>query len=155
MIVDELAGAAWSRVGLIGVEAATVGFIDAAAIAEAEAGRAVVEGPSGTELLIGEWHGVMASTGEDGALDVEVLYDLDGSARALRIEFVDDVATSDGEWSDWQELTISTGSVAACDPFCCANAAYRLVLGFPTGTHRVQRFVAARFGVLGIRLIAS
>jgi hypothetical protein len=153
MIIDELASATWTRAGFIEVDAAMIGFIDAAAIVDTEAGRTAIESPSGVGMLVGEWVGVMAWCEEDGAYDVELLHDVDGLLRAVRVEFVTDIATLDGEWSDWQELTVTTGSVVACDPFCLSSAAHRLVLEVPTGTHRVQKFVAPGIGFLGIRLI--
>lgn len=101
----------------------------------------VVEAPSGVEFLIGEWHGVMAFCEEDGSYDVEVLNDLDGALRSARIEFVNDIPTLDGEWSDWQELTITTGRVAACDPYCLSSAVLGIAMRTETMRARVEQLV--------------
>src|SRR5207248_519825 len=94
------------------------------------------------------------NTRADVGCPVERAVDVAELVRALRIEFVTDVADLHGEWRRVGSLSITSGRCVAADPFCMHSDRYWHELSAPNGTHDVEVYYDD-WDQLRIRLVFS
>lgn len=82
------------------------------------------------------------STRQVNEYPVERALDAEDRVRALRVDFVTDVADLAGEWREVGHVEIGSGRCAVADPYCMhSNPGYYSVeLGAPNGRHPVEVF---------------
>jgi len=157
--------ARWEEVGYIEIDAATAGFGDAHAV------KLLADQPKLFHFVkpvqpfpgIEDWQRVgipfiAAFTRADVACPIERAFDTDGRVGGLRVEFVNDVENSKGEWREVGRLIIFSGRCVVADPYCMRSeqGAYQRELGAPTGSHSVQAFYWEQDqDLLGLRILFS
>jgi len=151
----------WEDAGYIGLESGLVGFGDGRILAMVGDRRDVQLHATSIEpsTWVRDWQPagfpfMAVSTGGDGEYPIERALDADGRVRALRVEFVSDVAEVEGRWVEVGRLVITGGRCVVADPFCMHSNPgwYSRDLGAPNGDHAIEVFHWEQ-DRLGIRIL--
>jgi hypothetical protein len=151
---DRLSGP-WIEIGWIEVDAGTVAFGDPAVLDDTFVLAPTVTLSSGALPDLQDAL-VIQETKADCALPVEVIQGKDGTSRAARMCFTDDVDDLQGGWREVGTLTITNEKCFASDPYC-EGRGYRFEFSLPSGGYAAEVFdfvyPDGQSDVLGMRII--